>query len=173
MSVNGVEGSDSPDSSSQPLNNEFEKTLTGGSNLDSLLAPLAVPSDVRSRSVSANGRVHKQNSINDRFRRLAALVLLTSRDIFQRARLLQSLVFKKYLRHTRMRRIFCSVFSTNTWERKSKLLQRVPGVKRYIRTFDVISELYWVLLRMRQRFENRSFSWKRPNHILKTALFEP
>ena len=45
----------------------------------------------------------------------------------------------------------------------------MPGVKRYIRTFDVISELYCVLIRRRRRFENRSF----PTHILKTALFEP
>ena len=33
----------------------------------------------------------------------------------------------------------------------------ISGVKRYIRTFDVISELHCVLER-RQRFENRSFS---------------
>ena len=34
----------------------------------------------------------------------------------------------------------------------------ISELKRYIRTFDVISELYCVLLRRRERFENRSFS---------------
>ena len=49
----------------------------------------------------------------------------------------------------------------------------ISGVKRYIRTFDVISELYCVSVRRRRRFENRSFSSKRPTHISKTALFQP
>ena len=33
----------------------------------------------------------------------------------------------------------------------------ISGVKRYIRTFDVISELYCAFVRWRRRFENRSF----------------
>ena len=39
---------------------------------------------------------------------------------------------------------------------KSSLV--ISGVKRYIGTFDVISELYCILLRRRRRFKNRSFS---------------
>ena len=34
-------------------------------------------------------------------------------------------------------------------------LKVISGVKRYIRTFDVISEVYSVSLRRRQRFENK------------------
>ena len=34
----------------------------------------------------------------------------------------------------------------------------ISEVKRYIQTFDVLSELYCVLLRRKRRFENRSFS---------------
>ena len=36
--------------------------------------------------------------------------------------------------------------------------------------FDVISELYCVLLRRRWRFEKKSFPWKRPTHILKLCF---
>ena len=48
----------------------------------------------------------------------------------------------------------------------------ISGIKCYIRIFDVISELYCVLLRWWRRFENRCFSCKRPTHILTTVLFE-
>ena len=44
----------------------------------------------------------------------------------------------------------------------------ISGAKRYIRIFDIISELYRVLLSRRRRFENRS-----PTHTLKTSLFDP
>ena len=66
-----------------------------------------------------------------------------------------------------MRLLQNSHFSTEI--RFSIYTQRVM---RYNRIFAVISELYCVLLRRRGRFENRSFSQKRPTHILKTALFD-
>ena len=44
------------------------------------------------------------------------------------------------------------------------------GIKRYIRTFDHIYELYSVLVRKRRMFENRSLPWKRPTHFSKNVL---
>ena len=44
------------------------------------------------------------------------------------------------------------------------------GMKRYIRTFDHISELYSVLVRKRRLFENRSLPWKRPTHFSKNVF---
>ena len=46
----------------------------------------------------------------------------------------------------------------------------ISGVKGYIRTFDVISELYCVLIRRRCRFENRSFSRKHLTYISNLRL---
>ena len=52
-----------------------------------------------------------------------------------------------------------------------KSLLLISEVKRYIRVFDVISELYCVLLRRRRMFGNKSFSRNRPTHILRTVRF--
>ena len=41
----------------------------------------------------------------------------------------------------------------------------ISGIKRYIRTFDVIPELYCIFVRRRRRSENGSFSRKLPTHI--------
>ena len=46
----------------------------------------------------------------------------------------------------------------------------ISGVKRHIKISEVLSELYCVLLRRRQRLEKRNFSRKRPTHILKTRF---
>ena len=46
---------------------------------------------------------------------------------------------------------------------KSRLV--ISGIKRHIRTFDVISDLYCIFVRRRRRSENKSFSWKLPTHI--------
>ena len=47
----------------------------------------------------------------------------------------------------------------------------ISGEKRYIRTFDVISELYCVLLRRRRRFENRRISRKTSCAHFKNCAF--
>ena len=46
---------------------------------------------------------------------------------------------------------------------KSRLV--ISGIKRYIRTFEVIFEPYCAFVRRERRSENRGFSWKRPTHI--------
>ena len=48
---------------------------------------------------------------------------------------------------------------------KSSLV--LSGMKCYNRTFDVISELYRVLVKRRRRFKNES-----PTHTLESALFD-
>ena len=51
---------------------------------------------------------------------------------------------------------FLSVYLPIFFSRTIRNLVLIPWVKRYIRIFDVISELYSVLPRRRQRFEQRS-----------------
>ena len=50
---------------------------------------------------------------------------------------------------------FSQYISTNIFFITIRNLNVISGVKRYIRIFDVISELYSVLLRRRRRFKNK------------------
>ena len=50
---------------------------------------------------------------------------------------------------------FSQYISTNIFFNTIRNLNVISGVKRYIRVFDVISEVYSVSLRRRRRFENK------------------
>ena len=63
---------------------------------------------------------------------------------------------------------FVNIYLISFFQNYPNFFNLISEVKRFIRTFDVISELFCVLLRRRRMFEKiRSFSWKRPTHLSK------
>ena len=92
------------------------------------------------------------------FQRVPFHFLLFKRNIQNRARL-KGFPFNYFS-------VFwhCGFFSNFFVSKASKFFQNYgnldvkSGVKRYIRIFDVISELYCVILWRTRRFDNRSFS---------------
>ena len=57
---------------------------------------------------------------------------------------------------------FSQYISTNIFFNTIRNLNVISGVKRYIRIFDVISEVYSVSLRRRRRFENKCSHLSQP-----------
>ena len=67
---------------------------------------------------------------------------------------------------------FSQHISTNIFFYTIRNLNVISGVKRYIRFFDVISEVYSVLLRRRRRFENKC-SHLSQRYIRTSEAFSP
>ena len=76
-------------------------------------------------------------------------------DFFRHSETVQNCHFSSDIR-------FSQNISTNIFFNTIRNLNVISGVKRYIRIFDVISEVYSVSLRRRRRFENKCSHLSQP-----------